>query len=242
MKTMKTTWAQFILFMIVVLGTAATCSSGQTENSSKTEGTSASSKAAKNSEKDESSGDAGVSTFDYDAIVLSDLRDTGNRLIELAKAMPADKFTWRPTGEGALSASELYLLAATEYYHLPSEFGAIQAAGYEYGGDAVTGRRQATVPLEKSTTNKAEVVTEIVDAVSYFNGIMQTLSDADLQKQIKVSGRDTTPNGILFIMANDMHEYLAEAMDYARSNGVTLPWMAEEQKQKQKRGERTPFR
>ena len=180
--------------------------------------------------------------FDYRTTVLADLQDTGQRLIDLARAMPPDKYKWRPSGEASLSVSELYLLAATEYYHLPSTFGAIQAAGYEYGGDAVTGQRQATEPLEKSTTDKSQVVTEIVDAVSYFKGIMPTVTDADLQKRVKVAGRETTPNEALLVLANDMHEYLAQAMDYARQNGVVLPWMAELQKQKQKRGERTPFR
>src|SRR5277367_2064255 len=55
--------------------------------------------------------------------VLPELKDLGDKLVELAKAMPPDKFTWHPEGMGLPTVSELYLLAATEYYHVPSDLG-----------------------------------------------------------------------------------------------------------------------
>jgi len=50
------------------------------------------------------------------------------------------------------------------------------------------------------------------------------LSDADLAKPVKLFGRETTYEGVLFLMANHMHEHLGQSIAYARTNGVTPPW------------------
>jgi hypothetical protein len=183
-----------------------------------------------------------ASGFDYRSTAISDLVDTGSKFLSLAQATPADKFTWRPAGEGAYSFSELYLLAASLYYHLPYEFGAIRAAGYEFEGDDVTGGRSTAGPFEKSTTNKNAVVLELSDSLAYFKNIIPTLTDADLEKPIMLSGKRTTPDGGLFLMANDLHDYLAQAVVYARINGVSLHWMDEEQQRREKQGQRKPAR
>jgi hypothetical protein len=174
--------------------------------------------------------------------VLADVEDVGRKLIELAQAMPADKFGWRPNGEGLFSVSEVYLLAATRYYHMPSVWGGLQAKGYEIEGNAATAGTTEDPPLEKSTTNKVEVVNQLTDAVSYFDGMMKTLTDANMQKSIKILGRTTTPYLSLILMDADLHEFLAQAMNYARSNGVVLPWMNELQEEQRRRGLRTSIK
>ena len=37
---------------------------------------------------------------DYKGAVLGDIADVGQKLLNLAEAMPADKFKWRPNGDG----------------------------------------------------------------------------------------------------------------------------------------------
>jgi hypothetical protein len=181
-----------------------------------------------------------VASCDYHAKLVSELKDLGNKLVELGKAMPAEKFTWHPEGEGLPTVSELYLLAAAEYYHVPSDLGAIRAEPYEVAETPDSTRKPLpkNIPFEKSLTDKTDVTNEVFDAVAYFNGSMESLSDSDLnvQKHMKVRGRDMTPDDLLFTMVGDVHEYLAQAMDYARMNGVVLPWMTEIQQEKQKRG------
>jgi len=177
--------------------------------------------------------------FDFKAATLADIEDMGKKLLSIAQAMPADKYAWRPTGEGSPSISEVYVLAATQYYHVPSEWGLLKAAGYEADGDLVTGNREPTQPLEKTTKDKAQVINELFDATSYFGGISRTLSDADLQKPIKFLGHDTTPGASLLLLDADLHAYLDEAIVYARMNGIVLPWMTEQEKDREARGHRT---
>jgi hypothetical protein len=172
--------------------------------------------------------------------LLAELKDLGDKLVELGKAMPADKFTWHPEGQDLPTVSELYLQAATEYYHVPSELGAIRAETYETGESSDSSRKPLprNIPFEKSLTEKTDVMNEVFDAVAYFNGSMESLADSDFQKHIKAFGRDTTADDVLFTMVTDTHEYLAQAVVYARMNGIVLPWMTALQQEKQKRGQR----
>ena len=122
---------------------------------------------------------------------------------------------------------------------LPSEWGLLKAAGYEADGDQVTGNRAPSTPLEKAATDKPQVMNELFDAVSYFNGIAKTLTDSDLQKPLKVAGRNTTTYGSLLTMDGDVHEYLAQAIAYARLNGITVSWMKSREQEQEQRGWRT---
>jgi len=180
-----------------------------------------------------------ASGSDYKANVVVDLEDMGKKLLDLAQAIPPDKYTWRPSGEVAPALSELFVFAATQYYQLPSDWGLVKAMGYEADGDEVTFNRAPSLPLEKTAKDKTAVVNELLDAVSYFSGIVKTLSDDDLQKTIKVRGRTTTTYASLVTMDGDIHEYLAQAIVYARINGIVLPWMAERQQAQVERGWRT---
>jgi hypothetical protein len=171
--------------------------------------------------------------------VLMDVEDIGRKMTQLAQAMPSEKFTWRPGGVGNFSVSEVYLLAAARYYHMPSVWGGVEAKSYEVDGAATAGRIDP-IPLEKSTTDKDEIVNHLVDSVSYFNGIMKTLTDADMQKTVKILGRTTTPHLSLILMDQDLHELLADAISDARSNGVVLPWMNSHREEQSKRALRNP--
>jgi hypothetical protein len=176
--------------------------------------------------------------FDYSKKAVAHLTEVGDRLVELAKAMPADKFAWHPEGKDLPPLSELYLMAATEYYHAPALLGAIRAETYETGESPDSTRKPIprTIPFEKGLTEKGDVTNELFDAVSYFKGAMESLNDIDFQKTAKIQGRDATPNDVLFDMVNDTEEYLGQAMNYARLNGVVLPWMTELEQERHKRG------
>jgi hypothetical protein len=165
--------------------------------------------------------------FDYRSAVIGDLQDIGKKFQDLAKLMPPEKFTWRPA-EGSRSVSELYLYVATQYYRQPYEFGAIRAAGYEVEGDDATSGRGNVTPLEKTTTDKGQVLIELNDSLSYFKGIMPTLSDTDMQKRVKIAGKDVTVYEALLMMDAQLRQRLGQAVAYARMNGVTPPWTDEE--------------
>jgi hypothetical protein len=123
---------------------------------------------------------------------------------------------------------------------MPSVWGGLEAKSYEIEGNAATRGQIDPIPLEKSTTNKDEIVDHLVDSVSYFDGVIKTLTDADMQKTVKILGHTTTPHLSLILMDEDLHELLADALSDARANGVVLPWMNEHQDEQSKRALRNP--
>ena len=66
------------------------------------------------------------------------------------------------------------------------------------------------------------------------------VSDADVDKPIKLFGSDSTYRGAMMFMARHLGEHMGQSIAYARVNGVTPPWTEEaqqRQRQKQKKSQ-----
>jgi hypothetical protein len=70
----------------------------------------------------------------FSADLVADLQRVGGRLVELAKAMPADKYSWSP-GEGVRSVSEVYMHVAGVNRFMPVGLGAAPPQGVEIPED-----------------------------------------------------------------------------------------------------------
>jgi len=149
------------------------------------------------------------------------------KILDLVKAMPQDKFTWRP-GEGVRSVSEVFLHIAGANYLFPSFVGAKIPDGIDLK------------TLEQSTTDKAKIAEIVKTSFASFRDNLSNLSDADLDKTGKLFGMETTYRNIYLIALTHMHEHLGQSIAYARTNGVVPPWTAEQEAkakaQKEKKG------
>ena len=65
-------------------------------------------------------------------------------------------------------------------------------------------------------------------------------SDADLDKPVKMFGRDTTVRGVMLVAVSHEFEHLGQSIAYARTNGVVPPWTAEQQKRIKEEMEKKP--
>ncbi|MEO8584567.1 MAG: DinB family protein [Acidobacteriota bacterium] len=142
-------------------------------------------------------------------------------ILGLAEATPADKYGWRPA-PGVRSVSEVFI-------H-------IVGGNYLFGG--YTGMKPPTpmdmpsmAAMEKNVTEKAKVIEELKKSFVYLRAGVAALPDADLDKPVKFFGRDFTVRGVLLIGANHEHEHLGQSIAYARMNGITPPWAAEQARQ-----------
>lgn len=141
---------------------------------------------------------------------LSDVDGVSKKLLDLANAVPADKFAWRPA-PGVRSVSEVYMHVTGANYLLPSFLGAKMPEGFDRG-------------MEKSVTDKAKVVEWLKKSIDNAKATAAGISDADLNKTVKAFGRDLTERRVLMIIQTHMHEHLGQSIAYARSIGVTPPW------------------
>jgi uncharacterized damage-inducible protein DinB len=146
----------------------------------------------------------------YRAEVISDIEGIGKKLVDLATAMPAEKYAWRPA-PGVRSVSEVYMHVVGANYLLPSFLGAKLPEGFDR-------------EMEKSVTDKAKVIEWLKKSIDNAKAAVSSASDADLDKKVKAFGREMTERRVLMIVQTHMHEHLGQSIAYARSNGIAPPW------------------
>lgn len=144
------------------------------------------------------------------ADIMAQLDDAANKLIQLAEAIPQEKYSWRP-GAGVRSVSEVFMHAAGANYFFPTFLG-----------------REMQSPLardaETSVTAKTQVVSALKAAVEHMRGVIRGVSDADLGKSTSMFGQQTTYRNVLLTVVSHHHEHLGQMIAYARTNGIAPPW------------------
>lgn len=168
------------------------------------------------------SADKTAPSYDMKAQALVDLEDLQKKYAELAKSIPADKYTWRP-GTGVRSVSELFLHVAGANYNIPTMMSGTSPSP-EFQKDG----------FEKSTTDKAKIVDQLNKSFSYAIAAIQNMSNADFAKPEKKLGPDANDGDVVYILVVHNHEHLGQSIAYARVNGVTPPWTEEAQKKEAK--------
>jgi uncharacterized damage-inducible protein DinB len=154
----------------------------------------------------------------YRAEVLAEVRVQEDKFARLADAIPADKYIWRP-GPDVRSISEVFLHVATANYNLPKLIGSPPPAGVD-------------IPkLEKSTTDKAKVVSILKDSFTHERNAIMKMPDADLEKSLDWFGGKNTERGILLFMTRHTAEHLGQSIAYARFVGIVPPWTEDQQRQ-----------
>jgi uncharacterized damage-inducible protein DinB len=145
--------------------------------------------------------------------ILFQIDQAREKLIALAEAMPAEKYTWRP-GEGVRSVGEVFNHASAANYFLPTFWGAKIPAGVD------------PRTLEKDGGDKAKTIDTLKKSFDQLKQEIQAVPEADLGRQIKLFGHDATVRDAMMVLASHAHEHLGQSIAYARMNGVVPPWSA----------------
>ena len=143
--------------------------------------------------------------------ILRSIDDAREKLIALAEATPAEKYTWRPA-EKVRSASEVFMHVAGGNYFIPTFWGVKAPEGLSR-------------EMEKET-DKAKVIDALKKSFDHVRQAIESASDADLDKGIKMFGQDSTVRAGMLVVASHAHEHLGQAIAYARMNGIVPPWSA----------------
>jgi len=151
---------------------------------------------------------AALSGFKTDLIVSID--DAGKKLVDLAQAVPGDKYGWRPA-EGVRSVSEVYMHVVAGNYLIPSFFGVKRPEGVDR-------------TIETKVTEKAKVVEWLQKSIADLKKVVETTPDSDLDKKVKFFGSERTERGLLILVCSHMHEHLGQSIAYARINKIVPPW------------------
>ncbi len=153
----------------------------------------------------------------YRSEVLAEVMIQGDEFTRLAEAIPAEKYTWRPSPD-VRSVAEVLLHAASANYNMYKFVGAPPPAGLDL------------TRLETSTTDKAKIIGTLIDSYAHARRAITNLPDADLEKTMDWSGGKITQRGVLLFIVPHIAEHLGQLIAYARVLGVVPPWTEDEQK------------
>ncbi len=146
---------------------------------------------------------------DFKAAFLRNWDDVTGKLVSLAEALPAEKYTWKPA-EGVRSVAEVYTHVAGGNFFLPRAVGIDPPAGLS---------REML-----SETDKAKVVAMLRDSIAHARKAVEGADPAKLGAEVELFGRKMTGADALLALLSHAHEHLGQSIAYARSNGVVPPW------------------
>ena len=151
----------------------------------------------------------------FRAEMLGQLDDVEKKIEDLADAVPAEKYSWRP-GEGVRSVSEVYVHIAGSNYFFMTFLGVKPPTKMDAG-------------MEKTVTDKADVVKLLKPSFEHVRHTILNLGDSDLEKTTEMFGNTVTYRNALITEISHLHEHLGQSIAYARMNNVVPPWTAAEQ-------------
>jgi uncharacterized damage-inducible protein DinB len=162
--------------------------------------------------------DKSAPSYDMKPQALLDLQDMHKKMVQLATAIPADKYGWRPE-TGTRSVSEVFLHVTAANHNIPSMMtGMTPDAAFKADG------------FETSTTDKAKIIDQLDKSFAYAEAAIQGMSNADFARAEKKLGPDANSGDVIYLLVVHNHEHFGQTIAYARMNGITPPWTEEAQR------------
>ncbi len=156
----------------------------------------------------------------YRSEILAEVMIQEDKFVRLAQAIPAEKYTWRPSAD-VRSVAEVFLHVSAANYNLYKLVGTPPPTGIDLKA------------LEKSTTDKAKVVATLKDSFAHAKKAITDMPDANLDKSLDWFGGKNTQRGILLFIVRHAAEHLGQQIAYTRMVGVVPPWTEDAQRAQQ---------
>ena len=145
----------------------------------------------------------------FRAEFLVSLADSETKLLQLAQAIPARSYTWRPTPD-VRSISEVFTHVAGSNYFLATFLGRQPPAG---------------IPSDiEKITEKQRVIAELKKSFVHVRAAASAMKADDLERAVRMFGSTTTQRGVYIAILTHVSEHLGQSITYARMTGVAPPW------------------
>jgi hypothetical protein len=152
-------------------------------------------------------------------------------LLALADAIPEVTYGWRPADD-ARSLSEVLVHVAAGNFLLLTLSGMRAPGGLDLYGHLDNGNPLQRIAamvrknslLEKTVTEKTAVVELLRKSLEAVRLSFLSASDEDIERTGNFFGEPTTVRRVYLRMLAHTHEHMGQAIAYARSNGVRVPW------------------
>ena len=158
---------------------------------------------------------------------LEEWQVPSTQLVQLAEAVPAEKYSWRP-GAGVRSISEVYLHIALGNFLL-LDIAGVKAPDDLYrsvpqGANRAEALVQKNNQFEKSITDKQQVIDLLKRSLAAVKDNFSQADDARLNQPADFFGTKTTVRGVYLRILAHNNEHMGQSVAYARMNGIVPPW------------------
>ena len=150
------------------------------------------------------------------ADILFSLASLESEVMQLAKAIPEEKYGWRP-GAGVRTFQQVFLHIAYGN-HLILNI----AEGAE--SDDIKKIEDENGKIEESPVNKDKTIAALTGTFAEIHKYLDDVRAQQLTRDMNFFGQKTTRRGILVWLDTHMGEHLGQAIAYARMNGIAPPW------------------
>ncbi|MEP0987883.1 DinB family protein [Ekhidna sp.] len=144
--------------------------------------------------------------------VIGNMTFTKGRIVQLADAMPDDKFGWAPAESVRSYSSVIGHVVAANYFF-----------GMKLGGTIPDGIDPMNI--EKSLTTKTELTKALNESHDFVTAAIRNLKTEDMSSKVDMPfPGDFTKMSLVNIVMNHASEHMGQMIAYARMNGITPPW------------------
>jgi uncharacterized damage-inducible protein DinB len=136
---------------------------------------------------------------------------SSGKIMELADAIPAEDYDWRPTENVRSIIESLIHLAGTHYY-LASKLDYPMPDGIEPGD------------FEESVNSKEEAQEILLKSTGHIRLAIENIDDEQLYEIVNFFGGKETKQRVILQVGEHMAEHLGQLIVYARMKNITPPW------------------
>jgi peptidylprolyl isomerase len=145
------------------------------------------------------------------------LRDLEAHIIALAKAVPEEKYSWKPAA-GVRSFQQVFLHIAYGNRLL------LNIALNSPDQDTLKKLIEEQAKNEAAPATKDKVLEVLAESLTAIHGAIDRARPATLTRTVDFFGTPATTNGVLINLETHMAEHLGQAIAYSRMNGIVPPW------------------
>lgn len=150
------------------------------------------------------------------AFLLS-FNDAESKVLSLAKAIPPEKYAWRPA-QGVRSVGEVYVHIANGNRLLLTVMRGMP------GREAFMKMVEENEQREKTLSDKAKIVADLEASFKEVHNALDGATAEELSKPIKFFAEDATPQAAYLSILEHVSEHSGQSIAYARMNGIVPPW------------------
>ena len=151
--------------------------------------------------------------------LLTDIGQVERKMLALARAIPEEKFSWRP-GEGVRSVGEVIMHIASDNHFFPAALGTPADPATGIKGDNF----ETAVAFERRTVTKAQAIAELEKSFAFFKQSLGATTPDQLTKEVRLFNMPFTNQSAWLMATTHLHEHLGQLIAYARTNAVKPPW------------------